>query len=309
VPEDPDDGTLLVRRPPDAPKPTAPVPEDPDDGTLLVRRPSAETAPTPEPDDSTRLTRRTANLPADITAADDPGDIAEDATRLTRRPAPASVAEPIAEDAEAEPRTAESAVAEPVADDATRLTRRPAPPEDRTRITRRPAPDRVTPAPAPGAEADADVDAAADDRTQLGARRPADAADAERTRLGLRRTGGDAPAEGTALSPRSRRSARTRAAKAKAKAGLTAESLPSAPPLPVDERPVTERYAIRTRQVDDAPVATDSAATPTVGTGDGGLAARIERRRALRTRLIVLVSTAAALTVGSFVGLVLLIAA
>jgi hypothetical protein len=269
--EEPEDGTLLVRPPAAAPpQPTTPVPDDPDDGTLLVRRPSAEAAPTPEPDDSTRLTRRTANVPRDVPTADVPDDAADDATRLTRRPAP---------------------------------------PEDRTRITRRPASDRATPAPASAITPDAEP--AGDDRTQLGARRPADASDAERTRLGQRRTGGDAPAEGTALSPRSRRSARTRAAKARAKAeaGLIAESLPSTPVLPTDDRPVMERYAIRTRQVDDAPAATDAADAPTVGTGDGGLAARIERRRALRTRLIVLVSTTAALIVGSFVGLVLLIAA
>jgi hypothetical protein len=290
--DEPDDGTLLVQRPA-----TDAAPEEPDDGTLLVQRP----ATSPAPEDRTRVVPRPAGAPVpqepeDGTllvrrpAADaEPTVAPDDSTRHTRRPAdPLPAADP-------------AVAVEPAPDDATRLTRRPAPPEDRTLLTRRPAAD---PVPESGRDPDAvAADSADDDDTRLGARATADA-DAERTRLAVRRGPRDAPADGTALSPRSRRSARTRAAKAKA----AAEALPALPPEPVDERPVTERYAIRTRQVDAAPAV---AAVPSaaVTTGDGGLSARTARRRALRTRLTVLFSTAAVLTVGSIVGLVLLIAA
>jgi hypothetical protein len=197
------------------------------------------------------------------------------------------------------------AVPEPAGDDATRLTRRPPAPDDRTRITRRPAPEQ----PVPSRDATDSATDDPDDSTRLGSRGGAateDAGDAERTRLGGRRGRSDVPADGTALSPRSRRSARTRAAKAKAQASLSpAQVAPE--PATTDERPAKERYAIRTRQVEAAPPVADTA-DPASTTGDGGLAARIARRRTLRTRLTVLVSAAAALTVGSLVGLVLLIA-
>jgi hypothetical protein len=276
-------------------RPPAPV-DAGDDGTQLVRRRRDRAPREAEPDDATRLTARTpdaAGEPDDATQlVRRPAPPLDDATRVVERPAaveepaddtvlrPRRVEEPAdetllrprtvdepADDTVLRPRTVE----EPV-DDTVLRPRTPEAPADETLLRRRPP---------------TDVEAPADD-TVL---RPRGDAPADATRLARREA--DVPADGTRRTPRSRRAA-------------ARETASFAPDATTDRTPATERYAIRTPTVVAVPTAAPTA-SPAVDAGDGGLAARIVRRRAVRTRLTVLIAVSGAVFVAAVAGLVTLL--
>lgn len=318
-----DDGTQLVRRRSrSTPAPAAVVEQQAetpvDDATQLVRRaaptpPSAATVDdTVDPDDATQLVRRAAPAPAPV--ADPPADTPDDATQLVRRAPAAPVAEPLetapapdVDDATQLVRRAPTPAADapaPDADDSTRIVSRdtapapaPAPedaaaPEERTLLRRRaPAPadetrlTRRERAARPGTAPREDVPA--DDATRL-TKRPVAVERDRRTRS----TDADAPDDGTALSPR----------------GRTATAAATyAPAADVDTAPAIERYAIRAPRV-AAALPLSTAPAPEAAVGDGGLTARLARRRALRTRLTIVGAASAVVFAGSLVGLIALIA-
>jgi len=253
---------------------------DVDDDTRL----STRAAPV---DDDTRLSSRAA--PADAT----PGPETDDATRIVTRP-PAPAAAPPGPALPAEP-------AEPTEDD-TLLVRRPAPaseppaPIDPADPTGPAEPDHpaddvtlLVRRPAPAEAGDSAPAVAGDDRTELGSRHGG----APAVRRRDRRNGLD---EGTALSSRAGR-----------RAEPAVVSTPEALAVPDAGDQGARRYGIRTVAATAPPAAVGAPAQPV--TGDGGLAARQERRRTLRTRLLVLVGGAVLVMAGALTGLALLIGA
>jgi len=308
---DADDNTRLSRRGPDAS-------EQPEDSTQLVSRRDRRNA-SPPPADATAIVPREAPAPpADETVivdrastASPPAEDADDRTALVRRPtsspSPSADQAPISD--------------EP--DDGTLLVRRPAPATDATAVVRRaepvPAADDdehtiLTPrSPVTTDELDTDdtvlrprdepQDATLLRRRERPANAAADAdADADDTVLRPR----DAVAEdATSLSPRGATSAAApRLTRARRSVATQTESF--APDAQTDRTPARERYAIRTPTITAAPTSTASA-PEVVDLGDGGLAARIARRRATRTRLTVLAGVSAVVFVGSIVGLATLL--
>lgn len=251
----------------------APPATSPADETVIVDRRAAPPAAVDEPDDRTQLVQRPVSA-----AADDP----DDGTLLVRRPAAEAGAETTTAAPPAAPRP------EPLDDEHTVLTPRgagPAPrdtddtvlrprdePADETLLRRRERP----------AEADTDADA---DDTVL---RRRDGVDDDATSLADR---GSNPAAAPRLT--------------RARRGAAQETASFAPDAATDRTPARERYAIRTRTIDAAPTA--AAAAPVVDVGDGGLAARIARRRATRTRLAVLAGVSSVVFVGAIVGLATLL--
>ncbi|GAB3156474.1 hypothetical protein GCM10027058_30640 [Microbacterium neimengense] len=262
------------------------TPAAPADETVIVdRAPAAPTVAPEDVDDRTALVRRPVEAPSPEKAP--PPDEAEDGTLLVRRAAPTTDATVVV------PRTTPvSAVDDDDEDEHTILTpRSPSAidaldtddtvlrprdePQDATLLRRRDRP----------ANADADADADADD-TVL---RPRDAVADDATSLSPRGTKAGA-------SPRLTRARR----------GGAAQTASFAPDAQTDRTPARERYAIRTPTITAAPASTASA-SQVVDIGDGGLAARIARRRATRTRLTVLASVSAVVFLGSIVGLATLL--
>lgn len=244
---------------------------------------------TDEPDEATRLSRRTA--PDDATRlvaprrAQGSGDDDPESTRIARRrgagPPP---------DDEPTRIVRRTAATPPGADDEpTRMVRRDPPPEDSTVLTRRAArarmsePEEATRRARLGVDEGRPPSTAPDDQDD-----PDDV-----TRLG-RRTA--SPDEATQLSRRG--------------VDHPPASRPGAASVPsvADAVSEPERYAVRAPSTETHGPTPGAPVRAPVAAGDGGLAARTSRRRALRIRLIALVTGAAALTVGAAIGLVLLIA-
>lgn len=306
---------------------------DPDDSTRLSRR---EPGPAEQSEDSTQLVSRRDRRNASASAE------ASDATVIVsrERPAPHADETVIVDRPPAAPTVAPEEV-----DDRTALVRRPAEaqapppekappsdePEDGTLLVRRPAPtadttvvvSRSLPVPAADDEDDehtvltprppATVDAIDTDDTVLRPRdepqdatllrrrdRPADA-DADDTVLRPRDAVSD---DATSLSPRGTK-ADASPRLTRVRRGAARQTASFAPDAETDRTPARERYAIRTPTITAAP--STAPASPVVDIGDGGLAARIARRRATRTRLTVLASVSAVVFVGSIVGLATLL--
>lgn len=309
---DPDASTRLSRRGPG-------TTEQPEDSTQLVsRRDRRNASAAAETTDATAIvSRETPVPPADETVIAHrpssaqtvaPEDV-DDRTALVRRPV------------EAQAPPLEEAPPSDEPEDGTLLVRRPAPPADATVVV-----PRSLPAPAADEEDDdehtiltprspATVDALDADDTVLRPRdepqdatllrrrdRPADAdADADDTVLRPRDGVAD---DATSLSPRGTK-AGTSPRLTRARRGAARQTASFAPDAETDRTPARERYAIRTPTITSAP--TPAAASPIVDVGDGGLAARIARRRATRTRLTVLAGVSAVVFVGSIVGLATLL--
>ncbi|QEV99500.1 hypothetical protein F6J84_04820 [Microbacterium caowuchunii] len=248
----------------------------------------------PLEDESTRLTGRVRDLDDDtrLSARATPVD---DETRLSARATPVDDETRLSEHRH----PTDATTAGPETDDATRIVTRPLvppaalpvpadpadPADDATLLVRRPAP-----AAAGDAEDGGSAPAVAgEDRTELGSRRGG----APVVRRRDRRSVLD---EGTALSPRAGR-----------RAEPAVVSTPEALAVPDAGDQGTRRYGIRTVAA-TAPPATVGAPAQAV-TGDGGLAARQERRRALRTRLLLLVGGAVIVMAGALTGLALLLGA
>ncbi|UIN31657.1 hypothetical protein [Microbacterium binotii] len=307
---EPDDSTRLSRREPGAT-------DQPEDSTQLVsRRDRRNASAAAEATDATAIVSRETPAPpvdetvivdrsptaATVTAAD-----VEDRTALVRRPA------------EAEAPSPEEAPPSDELEDGTLLVRRPAPPTDATVVVA-----RSLPTPAAHAEDEdehtiltprspASVDPLDEDDTVLRPRdEPQDA-----TLLRRRDRPTDADADDTVLRPRdavaddatslSLRGATAGASPrlTRARRGAARQTTSFAPDAETDRTPARERYAIRTPTITSAPAT--AAASPVVDIGDGGLAARIARRRATRTRLTVLAGVSAVVFVGSIVGLATLL--
>ncbi len=268
------DATAIVSRE----TPAAPV-----DETVIVDRAPAAPAVAPEDvDDRTALVRRPVDAPAPSPEKAPPAEDPEDGTLLVRRAAPtdATVVVPRA--------TPVTAVDDDDEDEHTILTpRSPAAVDaldtDDTVLRPRDEPQDATLLRRRDRPADADADA---DDTVL---RPRDAVSDDATSLSPRGTKAGA-------SPRLTRARR----------GGAAQTASFAPDAETDRTPARERYAIRTPTITAAPKSTASA-SPVVDIGDGGLAARIARRRATRTRLTVLASVSAVVLLGSIVGLATLL--
>ncbi len=225
-------------------------------------------------DDGTQLVRRRRDRRAPI---EQHAPLIDDDTVLARRPT-AETADAPDDDTVLRPRTP---AAETEQDEATRLVRRPSEPADDTLLSSR----------APGGDTVDDTVLSRraedpDDATLLRPRRDAAADDA--TRLTRR---GPTLQEQTRRRPRARRPGR--------------ETASFAPGADAERAAATERYAIRTPAIVTAPPR--SASAPLVDVGDGGLAARIQRRRRMRTGLIVLTSVSAAVLLGAIATLVTLL--
>lgn len=309
---DADDSTRLSRRGPDQG-------EQPEDSTQLVSRRDRRNASALTATDATAIvSRETPAAPADETVIVDrapaaptatPEDV-DDRTALVRRPveAPSPEKAPPADEPE----------------DGTLLLRRADPPPDATVVVA-----RATPVSAANDDDEdehtiltprspAAIDALDTDDTVLRARdepqdatllrhrdRPADAdadADADATELRPRDTVAD---DATSLSPRGTKAGASPRL-TRARRGSARQTASFAPDAETDRTPARERYAIRTPTIAAAPASTASA-SPAVDIGDGGLAARIARRRATRTRLTVLASVSAVVFLGSIVGLATLL--
>lgn len=312
---DADDSTRLSRRGPD--------PSDqPEDSTQLVSRRDRRNAVAPATTDATAIvSREKTTAPADETVIVDRApaaqtvapDDADDRTALVRRPveAPSPEKAPPPEEPE----------------DGTLLVRRPAPTPDATVVVTRASPvtavdddeDEHTiltprsPATVAQLEDDDTVLRPRDepqDATALRRRdRPATAAsdtdagaDADDTVLRPRDTVAD---DATSLSPRGTKAGASPRL-TRARRGAARQTASFAPDAETDRTPARERYAIRTPTITAAPASTASA-SPVVDIGDGGLAARIARRRATRTRLTVLAGVSAVVFLGSIVGLATLL--
>jgi hypothetical protein len=277
---------------------------DADDSTRLSHR-GADASEQPE--DSTQLVSRRDRRNASAATTD--------ATAIVPRETPALADETVIVDrASVAPAAAEDA------DDRTALVRRPvpAPTTDATVIV-----PRVAPVPASHVTEDDDehtiltprspqaADELDDDTVLRPRDEPQDAtllrrrdrpADADDTVLRPRDAVAD---DATSLSPREKKAgSSTRLTRARRGAAMQTASF--APDAETDRTPARERYAIRTPTIAAAP-ATADAASPVVDIGDGGLAARIARRRATRTRLTVLAGVSAVVFVGSIVGLATLL--